>query len=148
MTPIIGFSKAKSTRTVFRSTERYSPTFGLLDRLTSDPPPPPPNSVVHPCNQILYGPPGTGKTYNAVTRAMAIVRGVDVDRIGEEDRAQFRAFRFDPAEGAGQIAMVTFHQSFSYEEFVEGIRPQTGRRQQDRLRTARRHFQANRECRE
>ena len=76
-----------------------------------------------PLNQILYGPPGTGKTYNAVTRALAIVLGVGVDRIGGEDRAQFRAFRFDPAEGAGQIAMVTFHQSFSYEEFVEGIRP-------------------------
>ena len=81
------------------------------------------SSERHPLNQILYGPPGTGKTYNAVIRAMAIVLDVDVDQISEEDRDQFRAYQFDPAEGDGQVAMVTFHQSFSYEEFVEGIRP-------------------------
>ena len=117
-TPIIGFSRAgEPTRKAFRSTSEYSPTFDLLG------PPPPLPRVVHPWNQILYGPPGTSKTWNAVNRAMAIVLGVDVHRIGEEDRARFRDYRFDPAEGAGQIAMVTFHQSFSYEEFVEGIRP-------------------------
>lgn len=77
----------------------------------------------HPLNQILYGPPGTGKTWNAVNHAMAIVKGAKLDEIGDEDRAQFHAFRFDPEAGIGQITMVTFHQSFSYEDFVEGIRP-------------------------
>ena len=121
-TPIVGFSRAgEPTRKAFRSTDEYAPTFDLLQR--PGPPPPPPEPVVHPCNQILYGPPGTGKTWNAVNRAMAMVLGVDVDGITVEDRAQFRAFQFDPVEGTGQIAMVTFHQSFSYEEFVEGIRP-------------------------
>ena len=122
----LGFWDARdATKMAFLSTGAYTPTFDLLKRLPPGfgPVPPPPKPVMHPRNQILYGPPGTGKTYDAVTRAMAIVLGVDVDRIGEEDRAQFRAFRFDPAEGTGQVAMVTFHQSFSYEEFVEGIRP-------------------------
>lgn len=125
--PIVGFSRAwDSTKKAFRSTTAYSPTFELLERLgggATPPKPPPQPSVDHPCNQILYGPPGTGKTWNAVNYAMAIVYGVGVGGIGEGDRAQFRAFRFEPKVGAGQIAMVTFHQSFSYEDFVEGIRP-------------------------
>ena len=123
--PVIGFSRAgKTTKEAFRSTAEYSPTYELLERLRSDAPPRPTlNPVVHPCNQILYGPPGTGKTWNAVNHAMAIVRGVNLDRIGEEDRAQFHASRFEPKAGTRQIAMVTFHQSFAYEDFVEGIRP-------------------------
>ena len=78
---------------------------------------------MHPLNQILYGPPGTGKTWNAVKHAMAVVTGAGLDEIDDEDRGQFHALRFDPKTRTGQIAMVTFHQSFSYEDFVEGIRP-------------------------
>ena len=77
----------------------------------------------HPLNQILYGPPGTGKTYHAVTCAMAIVKGIEADEVTEEHRTEFRSLRFDPTTDTGQIAMVTFHQNFSYEDFVEGIRP-------------------------
>ncbi len=122
--PIVGFSRARdATKDAFRSTAEYSPTFELLERLSGVVPPPPPPRVEHPSNQILYGPPGTGKTWNAVKYAMAIVCRIDVDRISEEDRAQFQVFRFEPKECTGQIAMVTFHQSFSYEDFVEGIRP-------------------------
>ena len=122
--PIAGFTRAMTTKKVFASTAAYSPTFELLERLGGGaPPPPPPPPVDHPCNQILYGPPGTGKTWNAVSHAMAIVNGVNLDRVGEENRDQFHDFRFEPKAGTGQIAMVTFHQSFAYEDFVEGIRP-------------------------
>lgn len=120
--PVIGFSRAgTTTKQAFRATPAYSPTFKLLERIGDHEPPTTP--PVHSRNQILYGPPGTGKTWNAVNYAMAIVRGVDVDGISEEDRGQFGDFQFDPEAGIGQIAIVTFHQSFSYEDFVEGIRP-------------------------
>ena len=127
--PVIGFSRAgTTTKQAFRATPAYSPTFELLERIGDhEPPTPPPVQPtpppVHSRNQILYGPPGTGKTWNAVNYAMAIVLGVDVDGISEEDRGQFGDFQFDLEAGTGQIAIVTFHQSFSYEEFVEGIRP-------------------------
>ena len=78
---------------------------------------------VHPLNQILYGPPGTGKTYSTTTYAMAIVKGIGADQVDEEHRTDFRSLRFDPRKATGQIAMVTFHQNSSYEDFVEGIRP-------------------------
>ena len=77
----------------------------------------PPNSVKHPLNQILYGPPGTGKTYHTVARALAIIDGESVEEI-ERNIKRFRELR-----DSGQIAMVTFHQNFAYEDFIEGIRP-------------------------
>lgn len=67
-----------------------------------------------PLNQILYGPPGTGKTFNVVRRA---VRIIEPDFNGD-----FKT-RFEELRAAGQIGFVTFHQSFSYEEFIEGLRP-------------------------
>ncbi|MBK7228477.1 MAG: AAA family ATPase [Ignavibacteriales bacterium] len=63
-------------------------------------------------NLILYGPPGTGKTY-ATER---IIETFENYRTGEE-----KTFREIQEEG--RVDFVTFHQSFSYEEFVEGLRP-------------------------
>lgn len=70
-------------------------------------------------NQILYGPPGTGKTYNTINRALEIIDG-EVS----EDRSEAKA-RFEALSSAGQIEFVTFHQSYGYEEFVEGIKAST-----------------------
>jgi len=67
-------------------------------------------------NQILYGPPGTGKTYHTINRALEIIDG-EVP----EDRAEAKS-RFEELSSAGQIEFVTFHQSYGYEEFVEGIK--------------------------
>ena len=74
-----------------------------------------------PRNRILFGPPGTGKTWATVGHALAIVDGSD--EIGDHDTTRFSELRFDPDDGSGNIAMVTFHQNFAYEDFVEGIRP-------------------------
>lgn len=65
-------------------------------------------------NQILYGPPGTGKTYNTINRALEI--------IGIQDR---KKDDFDEYIENGQIVFTTFHQSMNYEDFIEGIKPET-----------------------
>lgn len=71
-----------------------------------------------PLNQILYGPPGTGKTYHTVRAALCILENTS-DPEGEYDdwKARYEAFA-----DQGRIEFVTFHQSFSYEDFVEGLR--------------------------
>ena len=70
----------------------------------------------HPLNQILYGPPGTGKTYNTINKALKIIDG-EVPRTRKDAKEKFDEYRED-----GQIEFVTFHQSYGYEEFVEGIK--------------------------
>lgn len=75
--------------------------------------------MIEPLNQILYGPPGTGKTYATIDKALAIIEpGFTGSR---EEKKQ----KFDAYVAAEQIKFVTFHQSFSYEDFVEGIRART-----------------------
>lgn len=67
-------------------------------------------------NQILYGPPGTGKTYHTINKALEIIDGIVPSE--REDAKK----RFDALVQAKQIEFVTFHQSYGYEEFVEGIK--------------------------
>ena len=66
-----------------------------------------------PLNQILYGPPGTGKTYSVVSKALEIIEGN-----ASNDKSKFKSYVEN-----GQIKFVTFHQSYGYEEFIEGIKP-------------------------
>ena len=74
-----------------------------------------------PLNQILYGPPGTGKTYNTVVEALKITDNDFYDK--HKDNYEKLQERFNELKQLGQIEFVTFHQSYSYEEFVEGIKP-------------------------
>lgn len=73
-----------------------------------------------PLNQILYGPPGTGKTYNVVKYAVELVEG---RKTAADEPYEMIKSRYDNYASTGQIKFTTFHQSLSYEEFVEGIRP-------------------------
>lgn len=68
-------------------------------------------------NTILYGPPGTGKTYNVINKAVEIIDG------GFSENRATVVKRYNELKEAGQIDFITFHQSFSYEEFIEGIKP-------------------------
>ncbi len=78
-----------------------------------------------PKNQILYGPPGTGKTYNTVIKAIDIINHelIQRDENGDVKNYDELKIEFDNLKKQGQIEFVTFHQSYSYEEFVEGIKP-------------------------
>lgn len=75
-----------------------------------------------PLNTILFGPPGTGKTYHTVNYALSIIEGKSLDVLAAEPRSELKR-RFDAHAQSGQVAFVTFHPSFSYEDFVEGIKP-------------------------
>lgn len=74
-------------------------------------------------NTILFGPPGTGKTFNSVNHAISILESKSVDAIAREDRESVKT-RFDRYQQEGRIVFTTFHQSMSYEDFVEGIKPE------------------------
>ena len=71
-------------------------------------------------NQILYGSPGTGKTFNTINKAIEIIDS-DFYQQNKYNREALKE-KFEEYKKAGQIEFITFHQSFSYEEFVEGIK--------------------------
>jgi 5-methylcytosine-specific restriction endonuclease McrBC GTP-binding regulatory subunit McrB len=71
----------------------------------------------YPLNQILYGPPGTGKTYNTILKTLKIL---GVDYTDYRDATE----KFQQEIG-NRIEFVSMHQSFSYEDFVQGLRPKS-----------------------
>lgn len=73
-------------------------------------------------NIILYGPPGTGKTYNTAIYAVAIC---DEKTLSEVEAMPYDEVfvRYRELRSEGRIAFTTFHQSYGYEEFIEGIKP-------------------------
>lgn len=73
-------------------------------------------------NTILYGPPGTGKTYHTALYAVAIIEDKPLAAVKSEPyeaiMERYRKYKSD-----GYIEFTTFHQSYGYEELIEGIRP-------------------------
>jgi mcrB domain protein len=75
-----------------------------------------------PLNTILYGPPGTGKTYNSMFYSVGIVEKdksiFDMKNNNEDILKKFKEYK-----DKDFIKFITFHQSYGYEDFIEGIRP-------------------------
>jgi len=74
---------------------------------------------LHPLNQILYGPPGTGKTFMTRAYAVAVCHNQPLDTDCDAIKAEYDQLCAD-----GRIKFVTFHQSYGYEDFIEGLKPE------------------------
>lgn len=74
--------------------------------------------VNHPLNTIFYGPPGTGKTYNTILRAAEIAENRTIKSYDD-------ALEIFKEKLHDQIEFITFHQNYSYEDFIQGLRPDT-----------------------
>ncbi len=96
----------------------------LLEKtLKNEKPNSPPNevkSMEDNKNIILYGPPGTGKTFKSRYRAVEIA-GEIID--GKQQEEGDIKKQFDELSNQSRICFITFHQSYAYEDFIEGIRP-------------------------
>ncbi len=82
-----------------------------------------------PLNQILYGPPGTGKTYHSIQAAVKAAEPEMFNALGIDESAGATVHQrvelthlYKDLYDSGRIRFVTFHQSYGYEEFVEGLK--------------------------
>ena len=73
-------------------------------------------------NFILYGPPGTGKTYNVINKALEIIDPEGYLEMAEDNNREAILNQYKELVDKGQVAFCTFHQSYGYEEFIEGLK--------------------------
>ena len=76
-------------------------------------------------NTILYGPPGTGKTYHTAIYAVAICDNISIKELESKDYETEILPRYNKLIEQGRVKFTTFHQSYGYEDFIEGIKPKT-----------------------
>jgi len=84
-------------------------------------------------NIMLYGAPGVGKTYN-YKKLVALIEGQDfveneifdfiINNRDDEILEGSVDTLYNLVKNEKRIEFVTFHQSYSYEDFIEGFRPQ------------------------
>lgn len=82
------------------------------------------SSKKHELNQILYGAPGTGKTYNTAIYALAILENITQESVEAKYCSRLDLMtEYRKQISLGRIRFTTFHQNYSYEDFVQGLRP-------------------------
>ncbi|MGE6439951.1 AAA family ATPase [Psychrobacter sp. NPDC078409] len=106
-------NKAKTSNTVSSKSTEY----GIDD-----------DYIPQPLNRILYGPPGTGKTYKTTELAVECIepewyQTLVLKDLADDEKRILLKQKYDELTSKGRIAFTTFHQSFAYEDFIEGIRP-------------------------
>ncbi|PAV27796.1 AAA family ATPase [Virgibacillus profundi] len=74
-----------------------------------------------PNNYVLYGPPGTGKTYHVVDRALEIIDNKTFNELNADGRDALQK-EYARLTSEGNISLITFHQSYAYEDFIEGLK--------------------------
>lgn len=87
-----------------------------------------------PLNQILYGPPGTGKTYSSMDKAVEIIMKDEyLEMKGDREKI---AEKYKELVEKRQIIFTTFHQSYGYEDFIEGYKPSSDAELQENDRSS------------
>ncbi len=95
--------------------EKHSP-------MTDDPT----ENRIRTTNLILHGPPGTGKTYETAWEAVRLCLGkAKAEKLRSAGSRKELMEEYQKLVYNERVDFVTFHQSMSYEEFVEGLRPST-----------------------
>lgn len=107
-------SKGRRLLESTRESEEALREMNLLDKENK-------TKVVYDKNMILYGPPGTGKTYSTAIYTVAICDNKNVEELKENYKYVME--RYNALLEDGRVKFITFHQSYGYEEFIEGIKP-------------------------
>ena len=83
-------------------------------------------SSIYTLNSIIYGAPGTGKTYSTPEYSQAILKNISLKefRTKNTDRQKVME-KYNELISLGFITFTTFHQSYGYEDFIQGLRPDT-----------------------
>ena len=93
--------------------------------------------IENPLNVIIYGPPGTGKTYATKAAVMSIEKGIPLrETMNNNDLGVFineTRSEHESINNERRIEFVSFHPSYSYEDFVEGVRARTNQTDQTRI---------------
>ena len=111
---------------ILESVKRIMPYYDyVIEKKDSKDTTPVKSKIEYDKNMILYGPPGTGKTYSTAIYAVAICDGKDVSVVKAMDYNNVM-IRYRELLSEGRVAFTTFHQSYGYEEFIEGIKPVMG----------------------
>ncbi|PAK40604.1 McrB family protein [Peribacillus simplex] len=117
----IGYGRYRSVINEAKSKNTINLVFMQSEKIKDPSPFPEPILDTVPKNYIFHGPPGTGKTYTVTERAVKLIDPKIYEELIADGREAIQQ-EFSRLVKAGQIHFVTFHQSYAYEDFIEGLK--------------------------